>query len=84
MDSRRKEITPDKKKITLRLKNENKTLRAIGKIVRRTHSSIQRVINNYELSKSVTSKILNGSPSKLTFREKRYILKFVRLNPKIT
>ncbi|GIY70664.1 hypothetical protein CDAR_189791 [Caerostris darwini] len=51
--------------------NEGKTLREIGKIVGRTHSSIQRVINNYTSSKSVISKPRSGRPSKLTAREKR-------------
>ena len=72
MDSKGKEITPEEKKIILRLRKEGKTLRAIGKIVERTHSSIQRMINNYKLSKSVISKILSGPLSKLTFREKRH------------
>ncbi|GFW25103.1 hypothetical protein TNCV_3156061 [Trichonephila clavipes] len=43
----------------------------IGKIVGRTHSSTQRVINNYTSSKSVISKPHLGRPSKLTLREKR-------------
>ena len=55
MNSKRKEITPDVKKIILRLRNEGKTLRAISKIVVRTHSFIHKVINNYKVSKSVIS-----------------------------
>ncbi|GFX84302.1 transposable element Tcb1 transposase [Trichonephila clavipes] len=51
-------------------KNECKNLREIGKIVGRTHSAIQRVINNYTSSKSVISKPRSGRPSKLTLREK--------------
>ena len=42
------------------------------------------MINNYKLSKSFISKLRSGRPSKLTFREKRYFLKFMHLNPKIT
>ena len=84
MDSKRKKITPDEKKINLRLRNEGRTLQTMIKVVGRTHSSIQRVINNYELSKSVTSKLRSGGLSKLTFCEKRCILKSVRLNPTIT
>ncbi|GFV84509.1 transposable element Tc1 transposase [Trichonephila clavipes] len=40
----------------------------IGKTVGKTHSSIQRVINNYTSSKSVISKPRSGRPSKLTLR----------------
>ncbi|GFX22718.1 transposable element Tc1 transposase [Trichonephila clavipes] len=66
-----KEITPEERKIIIKLRNEGKTLRETGKIVGRTHSSIQRVINNYTSSKSVISKPRFGRPSKLTLREKR-------------
>ncbi|GFV21760.1 uncharacterized protein TNCV_3484571 [Trichonephila clavipes] len=67
---RRKEITPEERKIIIKLRNEGKTLREIGKIVGRTHFSIQRVINNYTSSKSVISKPRFGRPSKLSFRKK--------------
>ncbi|GIY82534.1 uncharacterized protein CDAR_549011 [Caerostris darwini] len=81
MDLRRKEITPEERKIIIKVRNEGKTLWEIGKIVGRSHSSIQRVINNYTSSKSIISKPRSGRPSKLTAREKRYVFKSVRLNP---
>ncbi|GIY88334.1 uncharacterized protein CEXT_577631 [Caerostris extrusa] len=58
-----------------------KLFREIGKIVGRTHSSIQRVINNYISSKSIISKPLSGRPSELTARD---VFKSVRLNPRIS
>ncbi|GIY47687.1 uncharacterized protein CEXT_588921 [Caerostris extrusa] len=75
MDLKGKDITPEERKIIIKLRNESKTLREIGKIVGRTHSSIQRVINNYTSSKSIISKPRSGRPSKLTAREKRYVFK---------
>ncbi|GFV50091.1 uncharacterized protein TNCV_2354761 [Trichonephila clavipes] len=72
-----KEITPEERKIIIKLRNEGKTLREIGKIVGRTHFSIQRVINNYTWSKCVISKPRFGRPSKLTLREKRYVFKSI-------
>ncbi|GIY18252.1 uncharacterized protein CEXT_139681 [Caerostris extrusa] len=84
MDLKGKEITPEERKIIIKLRNEGKTLRKIGKIVGRTHSSIQRVINNYTSSKSIISKPCSGRPSKLTAREKRYVFKSIRLNPRIS
>ncbi|GFX69952.1 transposable element Tcb1 transposase [Trichonephila clavipes] len=78
MDLKEKEITPLKKG-----RLSHKTLRKIGKIVGRTHSSIQRVINNYTSSKSVISKPRFGRPFKLTLREKRYVFKSIRLNPRL-
>ncbi|GIX71328.1 uncharacterized protein CEXT_164181 [Caerostris extrusa] len=84
MDLKGKEITPEERKIIMKHRNEGNTLRKIGKIVGRTHSSIQRVINNYTSSKSIISKPHSGRPSKLTDREKRYVFKYVRLNPRIS
>ncbi|GFS71123.1 transposable element Tc1 transposase [Trichonephila clavipes] len=83
MDLKVKQITPEERKIIIKLRNEGKTLREIGKIVGRTHSSIQRVINNYTSSKSVISKPRFERPSKLTLREKKYVFKSIRLNPRL-
>ncbi|GIY76956.1 uncharacterized protein CDAR_265221 [Caerostris darwini] len=83
MDLKGNEITPEARKIIIKLRNEGKTLREIGKIVERTHSSIQRVINNYTSSKSIISKPRSGRPFKLTAREKRYV-KSVHLNRRIS
>ncbi|GBM11466.1 hypothetical protein AVEN_240616-1 [Araneus ventricosus] len=63
--------------IILKVTNKDKTLLEIGKIVRRTHSSIQRVISNYNSSKSVISKPHNGCPTIPINREKRYIFKSI-------
>ncbi|GFW24664.1 transposable element Tcb1 transposase [Trichonephila clavipes] len=84
MDLKGKEITPEEKKIIIKLKNECKNLREIGKTVGKTHSSIQRVINNYTSSKSVISKPRSGRPSKLTLREKSYVFKSICLNPRLS
>ncbi|GIX69427.1 hypothetical protein CEXT_313081 [Caerostris extrusa] len=72
MDLKGKEIIPEERKIIIKLRNEGKTLREIGKIVGRTHS---RVIYNYTSSKSIISKARSGRPSRLTAREKRYVFK---------
>ncbi|GIX76710.1 uncharacterized protein CEXT_761961, partial [Caerostris extrusa] len=69
------DYSPEERTIIIKLRNEGKTFREIGKIVGRTHSSIQRVINNYTSSKSIISKPRSGRPSKLTAREKRYVFK---------
>ncbi|GIY87336.1 hypothetical protein CEXT_80191 [Caerostris extrusa] len=62
---KRKGDYSEERKIIRKLRNEGKTLREIGKIVGRTHSSIRRVINNYTSSKSIISKPRSGCPSKL-------------------
>ncbi|GFX28862.1 uncharacterized protein TNCV_4251011 [Trichonephila clavipes] len=84
MDLKGQEINLEERKIIIKLRNEGKTLREIGKIVDRTHSSIQRMANNYTSSKSVISKPRFGRPSKLSLREKRYVFKSMRLNPRLS
>ena len=41
------------------------------------------MFDNYKLLKSVTSNLSSGCPFKLIFHEKKFILKSVRLNPRI-
>lgn len=84
MGKKTKEIDPGERKIILKLRGEGKTFREIGEIVGRTHSSIQRVVANFNSTGSILSKHRSGRPSKLTHREKRDILKTVKLNPRIT
>ncbi|GBN49680.1 hypothetical protein AVEN_148040-1 [Araneus ventricosus] len=76
------DITPEEKKIVLKVTNEGKTSPEIGTIVGRSHSAIQRLISNYNSLKSVISKPRNGRPSKLTNCEKSYIIKSMCLNPR--
>ncbi|GIX78680.1 uncharacterized protein CEXT_677771 [Caerostris extrusa] len=80
MDLKGNDITSEERKIIIKLRNEDKTLREIGNIVGRTHSTIQRVINNYTSSKSIISKPRSGCPSKLTDLEKRYLFKSIDLS----
>ena len=72
-----------KKKI-IKLRNEGKTLWTLSKIVGRTHSFIQWVINDYKLLDFYVLKLRSNHPSRLTLCEKRYTLKSVLLNPRIT
>ncbi|XP_043064585.1 uncharacterized protein LOC122320512 [Drosophila ficusphila] len=84
MGKKTKEIDPDLRKLIVKLRDEGKTLREIGKIVGRAHSSIQRVLENFDLNGSIRSKPRSGRPPKLTDREKRDVLKSVKLNPRLT
>jgi len=72
------------RKVIVKLRDEGKTLREIGGIVCRTHSSVQRVLENFNVSGSCESKRRSGRPPKLTEREKRSVLKTVKINPRTT
>lgn len=83
MGKKSKEIDPDLRNIIIKLRNEGNTLRAIGNIVNRSHSTVQRVLKNFNSTGSVKSKPRTGRPPKLTEREKRDVLKTVQINPGI-
>lgn len=78
MGRKRTEINPSERKIIVDLWKKGKSMRSIGQIVSRTHSSIQGVINNYKSTKTFVSKPRSGRPSKLTNGEKRYVISSVK------
>ena len=84
MDKKRREIDLDARKIIIKLHKEGKSFREIGKIVERTHSSVQRVVQNFNSSGSLSSKPRSGRPRILTVREERSVLKMVKENPRIS
>lgn len=84
MESKRKEISVSERKIILKLWEEGKSFREIGKTVGRQHSSVQRVVNNFKSTGILTSKPRSGRPSKLTLRERRNIVASVKANPRIS
>lgn len=84
MAPKRKATSSDERDIIIKLWNEGKSLREIGKTVGRTHSTVQGVIKNYKSTGSTTSKPRSGRPSTLTDREKRHIINEVQKNPKLT
>lgn len=77
-----KEISVDIRKLIIKLRSEGKTLRAIGQIVDKPHSSVQRVLENYAATRNFSSKYRSGRPQVLTEREKRSVLSEVKANPR--
>lgn len=84
MHKKGSEIAVDTRAIIIKLRGEGKTLREIGNIVKRTHSTIQRIVNNFEDTKSLHSKPRSGRPQLLSDRDKRYVVVKVRQNPKLS
>ena len=80
----RKLINVAERKIIIHLRKQGKTLGEIDQVVERTHSSIQRVINNFKKTGIFVSKPRSGRPPKLTEREKRDIMQSVKENPGFT
>lgn len=84
MAAKGKEICLREREIIIKLWKKGKSYREIGKTINRAHSSVQRVINNFQSSGILLSKPRSGRPSKLSIRESRSLIGFVKKNPKIT
>ena len=84
MSTKRKEINSSEMKIIIWQWKQGKTLRKIGEMVERSHSSIQGVINSYKKTGNFISKPRSGRPSILNKREKRYVVNLVKKTPKIS
>ena len=65
-----KEINTAERKIVANLWKKGNTLHEMGQIVERTHSSVQKVVDNFKETGVLVSKRRPGHPQKLTDREK--------------
>lgn len=79
-----KEIPLHIKRLIIKLRDEGKSLRQIGKIVDKPHSSIQRVIQNFLDTGSLSARPRCGRPKKLSVREERKIIRKIKVNPKLS
>lgn len=84
MDPKRTEIPVGVRKNIIELNKKGVSLRKIGEIVRRSHTSVQTVIRNYYDRGSVENKARCGRPPKLSNREQRHIIRKVNSDPRIT
>uniref|UniRef100_A0A0K8UV17 Transposable element Tc1 transposase n=1 Tax=Bactrocera latifrons TaxID=174628 RepID=A0A0K8UV17_BACLA len=81
---RGKEIHLEVRKLIIKLYLENKSLREIGKVVGKSHSSVQTIIKSYINTGNLHSKPRSGRPKILTPREERNIVTVVSANPIIS
>ena len=58
-----------------------KSLREIGKIVNRTHSTVQGVITMYKKTKSLGNKTRSSSKNIFNGRDERWIVMEIKKNP---
>ncbi|XP_075167995.1 uncharacterized protein LOC142240179 [Haematobia irritans] len=80
--AKRKEISQDIRKLIISLRKDNMSYGEISKIVKRSRSSIQTVIKNYNKYKTTENQHRSGRPSKLSKREKRDVIRIVTTEPK--
>lgn len=84
-------MSPKKEEVSLcdrvkivTLSNEGKSLRDIGKIVKKPFSTVRYIIKKFKNSKCFENLPRSGRPKILNNREERVILKEVQNNPKIS
>lgn len=79
-----KEITQEEKKIILRLHEQKKSYRDIGKILNRSRYTIRNIVKKFKNKESLINRRRSGRPRKLTIREERVIIRNMKKKPKIT
>ncbi|XP_076659906.1 uncharacterized protein LOC143363470 [Halictus rubicundus] len=67
--------------LIIKLREDSLSIRKIGQIVKRTHSSVQYILEKYAKTKSIQSLQRTGRPQKLDTNHKRAILRTIRCDP---
>lgn len=83
MAGTRKETDITMRKLIIKLYSEGKSLREVGKIVGRTHCTIQKIINNYRYEGTISNRPGRGRKKLLSQIDDRFICRQVKINPAI-
>lgn len=65
MSEKRTETSEDMRKLIVKLRNEGKSFREIGKVVNRCHGTVKKIIDKYKDTKSIRNFPRSGRPRKL-------------------
>lgn len=82
MPSTRKETSREIRELVVKLYKKNKSLREIGVIVGRAHSTVQSIINRFNTTENIQNKPRTGRPKKLTRRDERSVLMIIHNQPR--
>ncbi|KAF2902352.1 hypothetical protein ILUMI_03829 [Ignelater luminosus] len=80
----RTEVSTSVRELLIKKHKEGMSLRSIGNLVGRTHSTIQTIISNCNKTGSAKFKQLSGRPRVFTDREENIIVRKVKQNPRLT
>lgn len=78
MDRKGCELSIDLRKLIVKLRYEGKIFREIGTIIGISHSTVQRVVESYLSTGTLSSKPWQGRPRFLTTREERDVIRIVQ------
>ncbi|KAL4091775.1 hypothetical protein QTP88_026414 [Uroleucon formosanum] len=76
------EIPIDFRKLVVQLREDGNSFRNIAQIIKKSHSSVQYIINRYNETGSLEDRKRTGRPQKLKSHQKRTILRQVVMEPK--
>lgn len=79
---KRQQTSIETRKLVIKLHCNGKSLREIGAIVGRTHSTIQKIIYNYGNTGTLKNKCGRGRKKILKDKDERYILRQIHQNPR--
>ena len=79
---RRRKTTIKEQHLIVKLALKGNSLRKIGQIVGKTHSTIQKIVDKFKYEGTVHNKAGRGRKSILTERDERNIVLQVRRNPR--
>lgn len=77
---KRRELSLEERKIVISNFKDGKSLSEIGKIVGRSKSTIQNVVNRYNCEKRIDNLQRPGRPKLLSDRDERFIKAIVKKN----
>lgn len=79
-----KQTNVEVRQIIINNYNNGKSLREIGKIVNRSFATVQYIINKYKNENTIQRTPRNAVNKKLNEHDKRWILREIRQNPKLS
>ena len=82
MGRKGKETTVEERKIAMRLYNQCKSLREVGDIIGRPHSTVQSSIDQHWHTNTVHKMPQSGRPRKVMGHRERLLLRIVKENPR--
>ena len=83
MASRRKETDISTRQLIIKLYCQGKSLREVGKIVSKTYSTIQKIVNHYKYEGTIRNKPGRERKKILSDIDNRFICRQIKINPGI-
>lgn len=81
MPGKIRETTVEERQLIIKLHNEEKSLREIGRILSKPFSTIRYIIRKIKNTEQLNNSLRSGRPRKLTTRDENFIIREIKKNP---